>query len=701
MRPIGLLSLVVSLAVLNVFSVQTVRGGSVLVAEAQFSPPADAPVAELGTDVAIDGDVAVLGTPGGTIGLESGGWRHRGAYVIVRDPSSGWGSPTPLELLRSPGTDPTGFGLSVAISGDTVVIGAPQEDMADPANSASTLNMAGAAYVFVREGSLWVLQARLVAAVPGDRDKFGSRIAIDGNTIAVAAPTEDGASTGINGDPTNVGAVESGAVYVFGRSGSTWTQTAYIKASNTDAGDWFGFSIDIDADTLVVGAAGEASSSTGTVGSDQSDDESAFAGAAYVFKRNAGAWSQQSYLKPSNTRPGFFFGGSVTVSGDMLAVGAPGEDSSATGVGGNQNGPFADDAGATFVFTRSNTTWSQQAYLKASNTEIDDEFGGSVALDGDKLVVGAMNESSGATGINGSQSDDSQPSAGAAYMFLRTGTAWSQVAYAKASDTDEHDTFGQAVDISGGAVLIGAPGDNVDQQMDDVHGGHLFRWINDATPPQTQAVALSVRQGGQINSAPVAVSWAADDDTSDVWQLKHTVDIRKKTSAGWSSWRQVAAGVGDMELNTTTALGKVFQARVRTRDDAGNWSAWALSNTLKASTRQEANFSTSGQWTAASDPQAMGDRVIRSRKANANARLTFTGRGVSAVMPVGPPLGTARMCVDRGRASEECVVVNLASAGTGPRWVVAVFDGLPLGNHTLDVKVVSGLVILDGAIVFE
>ncbi len=689
-RHSGFLAAIATVALAtSAVGVPAVVGANVLVPDAEFSPPSDASQAELGTDVAISGNVAVLGSPGR-------------AYAVVRDQATGWGSLSELAITAPPGSDPSGFGMSVAVSGDTIVVGAPQEDMPDPHNAAINLNMAGAAYVFVRDGASWDLQQRLTAAVPGAGDKFGSALAIDGETIAVGAVTEDGAATGVNGDATSDAEADSGAVYVFDRSGTSWSQSAYIKASNTDPGDWFGFSVDVDSNTVVVGAAGEASSSIGA-GSNQSNNDRSFAGAAYIFTRSSGSWSQQAYLKPSNTRSGFMFGSSVGVSGATVAVGAAGEDSAATGVGGNQANTSADDAGAVYVFRRSISSWAQQAYIKASNTDADDEFGVSVGLDGDRLVVGAMNESSAATGINGNQASDSEPSAGAAYVFSRSGTSWSQAAYLKASDTDEHDNFGLQVAVSGNSVLVGAPGDapKSGEELDDVHGGHVFRWVTDVTPPQTQAVVLGLRDGGQINSAPVRVSWSASDETSAVSRLRHTVQIRNRTSSGWSSWRSVVAGTASTEVHATIALGTVFQARARTRDEAGNVGQWALSNTLKAWTRQESKFSKSGGWASASDPQAMGDRVIRSNDANANARLTFTGRGVGAVMPLGPALGTARICVDRGQATEVCVTVNLATAGSGPRRIVALFGGLAVGSHTLDVRVVTGLVILDGAIVLE
>jgi hypothetical protein len=234
----------------------------------------------------------------------------------------------------------------------------------------------------------------------------------------------------------------------------------------------------------------------------------------------------------------------------------------------------------------------------------------------------------------------------------------------------------------------------------DVRGGHLFRWVDDTTAPQTGAVSLFPRLG-QVNSAPVTIQWSGSDDTSSPWQLRFLVEIRTKFKSGWGSWRRLTSSAEGTTFDSSIALGKFHQARVRTRDAAGNLSPWALSNTLKPWTRQETAFTRSGSWTSASDPQAMGDRVIRSRNFNSNARLSFIGRGVGAVMATGFPLGTARVCVDRGRTTEVCALVDLTTLGSGSRRIVALFSGLPLGTHTLDVNVRSELVILDGAIVWQ
>ncbi len=284
-------------------------------------------------------------------------------------------------------------------------------------------SMAGAAYVFTRSSGIWSQQAYLKASNTWQSDSFGFSVAISGDTIVVGAWQEDSNATGVNGDQANYSAPDSGAAYVFIRSGGIWSQQAYLKASNTGAFDYFGHSVAISGDTVVIGAREEASNATGVNG-DQSDNSADKSGAAYVFTRSGGTWSQQAYLKASNTGAGDYFSlFSVAISGDTVVVGAPYEDSSATGVGGNQTDNSASASGAAYVFTRSGGIWSQRAYLKASNTGEGDGFGVSVTVSGDTVVVGAPYESSNATSVNGNQNDNSAFGSGAAYAFFQSHTA--------------------------------------------------------------------------------------------------------------------------------------------------------------------------------------------------------------------------------------------------------------------------------------
>ncbi len=387
------------------------------------------------------------------------------------------------------------FGRSVAIAGDTVVVGAPLEDSAatgvngDQSNNAATES--GAAYVFVRNGATWTQQAYLKASNTGPGDRFGWPVVLstDGSTLVVGAWQEDGAASGVNGDQSNNAAPESGAAYVFVRSGGAWSQQAYLKASNPGSGDLFGRAIGISGDTVVIGATYEDSAATG-VDSDQSSNAAADAGAAYVFVRNGETWSRQAYLKASNTDAYDGFGWQVAISDETVAITAFGERSSATGVNGDQADNTAWDAGAAYIFVRSGETWSQQAYLKASNTEPGDQFGcGEVAVSGDTVVVATFAEDSAATGIDGDQWDNGATDSGAVYVFVRTGGNWSQQAYLKASNTGTMDWFGWSLVLRDDTLVVGAVYE--DSAATGINGD---QWNGDA--PIAGAAYLFERSGG-------------------------------------------------------------------------------------------------------------------------------------------------------------------------------------------------------------
>ena len=286
----------------------------------------------------------------------------------------------------------TFFGVCVVIDGNTLVVGVMQ-DTGDR----------GAAYVFTRSGSTWGLQQRLVALNADVGDTFGYRLAISGDTVVAGAVGESGNGS----DPTDNSLHQSGAAYVFTRSGSAWPQSAYLKASNAGAGDGFGGSVAISGDTVVVGADREAGN-----GSDPTNNSMIDSGAAYVFTRSGSAWTQSAYLKASNAGAGDHFGISVAISGNTLVVGAIGEASNSSGPANNS----LVFSGAAYVFTRSGSTWTQSAYLKASNADENDVFGSAVAISGDTVVVGAPGEDGNGSG----RGDNSLAYAGAAYVFLIT-----------------------------------------------------------------------------------------------------------------------------------------------------------------------------------------------------------------------------------------------------------------------------------------
>jgi hypothetical protein len=417
-----------------------------------------------GVRVAISGDTLAVGAPGESSGATGVNGNQSdtsapasGAVYVFKRTGGTWMQQAYIKASNTQAGDD--FGASVAVDGDTLTVGAPHEDSSATSingNQADNSMMdAGAVYVFQRSGTAWVQQAYIKPLDTEAGDEFGGSIALSGGTLAVGAVGEASSATGIDGDATSSGAYHSGAVYVFQRFSTTWGQQAYIKASNSRAGTYFGDKVALFEDTLAASAPYEASSATGVNG-DQTFQNTSNAGAVYVFQRTGTAWSQQAYVKASNTQANQFFGVSVAISGNTLAIGAMGESSSATGVNGNQTDTSAYAAGAAYVFERTGATWAQQAYVKASNTERNDYFGASITLFGEILAVGANQESSNATGVGGSQTNNTANQSGAVYVFRRTDGTWVQQAYVKASNTNVGDLFGYSVALCENTLVAGA-----------------------------------------------------------------------------------------------------------------------------------------------------------------------------------------------------------------------------------------------------
>jgi FG-GAP repeat protein len=307
----------------------------------------------------------------------------------------------------------------------------------------------------------------------GNQGHTGNSVALSGdaNTMAIGAPFEGGGAAGVNGNQNDNSVYASGAVYVYVRQGDSWTQQAYVKASNPGQSDHFGSSVVLsrDGNTLAVAAHWEASGATGVNGN-QNDNSVPQAGAVYVFTRTGTTWTQQAYIKASNTGratkgedigDGDQFGFSLALSGDgnTVAVGAISEDSAAQQINGDQSNDSAQSAGAVYVYARTGSTWAQQAYVKSANMGAGDGLGFSVALsfDGNTLATAAFDEDGGGRGIN-PPSDERSQNSGALYVFTRQGGTWSQQAYIKGSRGETSDGFGFATAISddGNTIALGS-----------------------------------------------------------------------------------------------------------------------------------------------------------------------------------------------------------------------------------------------------
>jgi hypothetical protein len=382
------------------------------------------------------------------------------------------------------------FGMNVALNADgtTMAVSAYFESSSSKGvNSVQDdkIPQAGAVYVFTRTGDTWSQQAYVKASNTGrapnpndpndwgDGDQFGFSVALsaDGNVMAVGALSEDSNASGINNFAfeDDDSAPDAGAVYIFTRSGSTWTQRDYLKSSNNSGGDRFGFGVSLSANgnTLVVSAYDEGGSGRGV--NPIPDNLRGGTGAIYVFERVNDAWRQTTYLKGSQLNRNDAMGVSVAVSadGNTIVAGSADDACLVPGINAPCIGATwpphlgAGSAGAAYVWARSGNTWVEQAYLKASNPDLEDLFGVRTAIsaDGNTIVAGAPNEDSNAKGINGDQMNNLGDSAGTAYVFTRTGTTWTQRAYLKGSNTEAFDEFGSAIAVSGDGktVVIGAP----------------------------------------------------------------------------------------------------------------------------------------------------------------------------------------------------------------------------------------------------
>jgi len=338
-----------------------------------------------GRSVAIDGNTAIVGASG--LGL--------GAAYIYTHNGDTWVEQA--KLLPPDGMKNEHFGWSVDISGDTAVVGTLKGEAEQ-----------GAAYVFLRNGVSWVMQGKLLgSAAVGEYDRFGLSVAIDGDTVAVGADWDKG------------GGPRSGAVYLYSRNGNSWSEPVKIKALDSVEGEWFGRTIDISGGTVVIGA-------------HKNNENGNGAGVVYVFSASDASWLQQAKLTASNAQPGDAFGRSVAISGESIVVGARGSSHSGR------------SSGSAYIFTRSGSSWTEQAILQAADGNSSDYFGQSVAIDGDIALAGAFGD------------DDAGESSGSAYVFSRDGADWIQQAKLTASDAAAGDEFGRSLAISGNTAMLAA-----------------------------------------------------------------------------------------------------------------------------------------------------------------------------------------------------------------------------------------------------
>ncbi|MPZ16418.1 MAG: hypothetical protein GEV06_00675 [Luteitalea sp.] len=373
------------------------RSGTVWSEEAAITPDGGTGIL-FGISVALLGDAAVVGAPNAAV---AGNDRQGAAYVFTRN-AGVWTQQA--VLTASDGAEGDSFGYSVALEGDTALIGAWLADWGERA-----FRNRGAAYVFTGSGPDWSQQAKLVADDGFFQAHFGNAVALSGDgNIALVGAREDGANPITN----------RGAAYVYTRSGSAWTQQAKLLADDWARGDWFGGAVALSfaGDVALIGAF--------FADVDGNDRQ----GAAYVFAGSGASWNQQAKLVADDGAPGHRFGSSVALS----------DDGETALVGARVSPDVPAIPGATYVFTGSDGAWTPQGKLLASDATQGDEFGFSVALDGDTALMGA-------------------PGADAAYVFTGSGAVWTEQAKLGPSGAP-NAVFGVSVDLKGDTALVGASG---------------------------------------------------------------------------------------------------------------------------------------------------------------------------------------------------------------------------------------------------
>jgi hypothetical protein len=328
------------------------------------------------------------------------------------------------------------FGYSVAVSGDYAIVGMPYDDDNSASNS-------GSAYIFKHSGTSWSLQQKLTAGSDAaSQDNFGWSVSISGKYAIIGSWRDDD------------GGSNSGSAYIFVREGTSWSLQEKLTASDAAIDDEFGVSVSIDGDYALVGAFGD-------------DDGGSYSGSAYIFKRNGTSWSQQKLTAGTDAAVDDEFGRNVSISGEYAIIGAYRNNSI---------------TGAAYIFKRGGTTWSKQQKLIGEAQS--DRFGWSVAIDGDYAIVGAPQEDTGGT------------DAGAAYIFVRSGTNWTQQAKLTAGDIQTSDNFGYSVSISGDYAIVGAPYE--DTGASDAGSVYVFKRSGTTWSEQTKITAGDAAQTDQF-----------------------------------------------------------------------------------------------------------------------------------------------------------------------------------------------------------
>ncbi len=473
-----------------------------------------------GYSVAISGETTVIGAIATKVGEDAWG----AAYILTPD-GPFWAQRA--KLLASNGRDGDALGFAVAISGDALIAGAPSHSVGGPGS--------GAAYVFGRDGEEWTERGILFDGETATEDGFGGAVAISGNTAIVGAQQDDDAGS------------NAGAVYIFVRRTSDWIQRAKLTPNDVTAGDLFGCAVALGGNIAAIGACGD-------------DDAGPEAGSVYIFVSDGINWIQQAKLIANDTRMFDHFGASISIDGNSVIVGAHGRDDSGS------------DSGAAYVFVSDGARWTQQAKLTANDAVTGALFGFSVSISGDTAIVGAY------------QNDVAGPDSGAAYIFTRNGTRWTQQVKLSPKDAEIGDEFGYAVSIIANYVIVGAPKD--DHLGIDAGSAYIFvyngaNWIQQAKLTATDAASGDEFGASVAMSGDYAIVGAWKDDQPVADNRDDPADQIDKGSAytflrSGFSWGQkirvIAPGAQKFDLFgvAVSISGKFAIVGAPQNDDAGS-----------------------------------------------------------------------------------------------------------------------------------
>jgi hypothetical protein len=358
-----------------------------------------------GYSVCIDGDYAIVGAPYDYVSYTNQG----SAYIFKRE-GENWVEKK--RLTASDGASSDYFGCSVSINGDYAIVGAYYDNV--------SYTDQGSAYIFKREGENWVEKKRLTASDGASSDYFGCSVSINGDYAIVGAYYD------------NVSYTDQGSAHIFKREGENWVEKPKLIASDGASYDYFGYSVCINGDYVIVGAYGDDSSR----------------GSAYIFKREGEVWNYAGKFYAFDGLSGDWFGYSVSISGDYAIVGAYYDDTTTT------------DTGSAHIFKREGDFWNQKAKLTASDRAYGDYFGCSVSINGDCAIVGAYYD------------DTTTTDTGSAYIFKREGEEWVEITKLTSSDKAPYDYFGRSVCISEDYAIVGA--NNGDGNVNDSGSAYIF-----------------------------------------------------------------------------------------------------------------------------------------------------------------------------------------------------------------------------------